>query len=138
MFDEGRESSLLLFTLAKALEGEYIKRTQSVARPSGQTFFGFLQQNMACYPGLSVSVGKTQVVLGTAGRTAGILQVSTFQLQALHPIMGGKRKQNRITSRWECVYRLLVIFTLHRLHSWFLVLTQCGYMHLNNRLHSDF
>lgn len=42
------------------------------ARPSGQTFFGFLLQNMACYPGRSVSMGKTQFVLCTAGPTAGI------------------------------------------------------------------
>ena len=88
----------------------------SDARPSGQTFFGFLQQNMACYPGRWVSMGKTQFVLGTAGPTAGILQVSTFQLEASRPIMGGKRKRNRFTSAWECVYRLLVILTLHRSH----------------------
>lgn len=86
----------------------------SDARPSGQIFFGFLQQNTACYPGCSVSIGKTQFVLGTAGSTAGILQVSTFQLEALHPIMGGKRKQKRLTSTWECVYRLLVSLTIHR------------------------
>ena len=44
----------------------------SDARLSGQTFFGFLQQNMACYPGRLVSMGKTQFVLGTAGPTAGL------------------------------------------------------------------
>lgn len=55
----------------------------SDARLSSQTFFGFLQQNMACYPGHWVSMGKTQFVWGTTGPAAGILQVSTFQLQGL-------------------------------------------------------
>lgn len=83
----------------------------SDARPSGQAFFGFLQQNMACYPRHSVSKGKTQFVLGTAGSTAGILKVSKFQLEALHPIMVGKRKQKRLpqpgnvfTCRWKFSY----------------------------------
>lgn len=40
----------------------------SDARPSGETFLGFLQQNMACYSGHFVSMGKPQFVLGTAGR----------------------------------------------------------------------
>lgn len=58
-------------------------------------------------------MGKTLFVLGTTGPVAGILQVSTFQLEALHLIMGGKRKQNKCTPTWECVYRLLVILTLN-------------------------
>lgn len=84
----------------------------SDAKASGQTFFGFLKQNTACNTGSWVSVGKTRFVLGTAGPTAGILQVSTFQLEALHPIMGGKRKLNRFTSAQECVDRLLDVLAL--------------------------
>lgn len=42
------------------------------ARPSGPTFFGLMQQDVARYPRCSVSLGKTQFVLGAAGPTAGI------------------------------------------------------------------
>lgn len=93
----------------------------SDAKPSGQTFLGFLQQNMARYSGSWVSVEKTQFVLGTTGSMAGILQVSTFQLEALHLVMGGKGKQKRLISTWECVYRLIVSLTLQNsvLGYWF-------------------
>lgn len=66
------------------------RRLPSDARPSGQTFFGFLQQNMACNPGCLVSMRNIQFVLGTTRPTAGILQVSTFQLPVL--IMGEEKK----------------------------------------------
>lgn len=53
---------------------------------------------MARYSSSLVSMGKTQFGLGTTGSMAGILQVSTFQLEALYLIMGGKRKQKRLIS----------------------------------------
>lgn len=52
----------------------------SDARPSGQTFFSFLQQNMVRYPGHLVAVGKTQFMLHTVGFAAADSQVSTFQV----------------------------------------------------------
>lgn len=81
----------------------------SDAKPSSQTFLGFLQQNMARYSSSLVSMGKTQFGLGTTGSMAGILQVSTFQLEALYLIMGGKRKQKRLISTWECIYSWLLL-----------------------------
>lgn len=44
MFDGGRESGLLLFTLATALEGEYFKRMQSAIRRQAQ------QSNILWFP----------------------------------------------------------------------------------------
>lgn len=70
----------------------------SDARPSGGTFFGLMKQDVACYPGHLVSMGKTQFMLGTTGPTAGILQVSTFQMEDLWSTLGGKRKQSRSAS----------------------------------------
>lgn len=46
---------------------------------------------MARWPGCRVSVGKTRFVLGyRTARNPGFLQVSTFQLEAQHPMVGGK------------------------------------------------
>lgn len=74
MFDGGRESALLLFTLATALEGDYFNRNQALQRTK---FLGFRQQNMACVTLVITFVGKTLVYTGDWA-TAEFLQVSAF------------------------------------------------------------
>lgn len=117
MFDGGRERERSAFIYFGRSLGRGILQTgrslPSDARLGGQTFFGFRQQNMACYPrAFRLEWERPGLCWAPARPTAGILQVSTFQLEASRPIMGGKRKRNRFTSAWECVYRLLLILTL--------------------------
>lgn len=98
-------------------DGEYFKRGHSLpsdARTDGPAFLGFLQHNMARWPGCRVSVGKTRFVLGyRTARNPGFLQFSTFQLEAQHPMVGGKGNRGdlpRVGGGGGC---LPVALTLH-------------------------
>lgn len=70
--------------------------------------FGFLQQNMACYPGHPVAVRKTQFMSSTVGLTAADSQVRKVQLKPLLQIM----EREMETQSWKCVYHLLNIIAL--------------------------
>lgn len=74
----------------------------SNARTSGLLWvFGFLQQNMACYPGHPVAVRKTQFMSSTVGLTDS--QVRKFQLKPLLPVMERERETQSYPSMKMCL-----------------------------------
>ena len=97
------------FFLAAAWEGEHFKDCSLpfTARPSGKTFFGFLQQNVTRYPGHPVAVGITQFMLRIVGFPVADSQVSDHE----------KRKRNTDLPQNENEFVVSCILSLFRVWS---------------------